>query len=158
MTTDLLDIQTIFFVDDSDDELFISRLSFLQDDIEVELKHFFDLEDYFQHMDLCSIAQLRRSITILDLNLTTSRGTEGITRIRAQPHFASHIVGICSGSDDPADRQAALEAGGNFFVSKPLNLAALESIASAVPCITVQSRDSKRYLARSHDEAEAVGI
>ena len=143
------DITKIFFVDDSDDELFISRLSFTQDSIEVELEHFFDLDAYFRTLDHCTIGELKSSITVLDLNLTVGRGTDGVKRVRAQPHLSSLIIGICSGSDDPADRQDAHDAGGNFFISKPLNLLALESISEAVDDLYTEERDGKRYLVRT---------
>lgn len=148
MSKPSFDIKAIYFVDDSDDEVFISKLAFKQQSLQLEMHHFYDLDSFFDFLEQRTVQELVESLTVLDLNLTLSRGTDGVERIRAQPHLADHIVGICSGSDDPADRLAALSAGAAFFIAKPMNREALEAICSTIDSLHLENRGEQSFLVR----------
>lgn len=139
-------VERIYFVDDSDDEIFITKIAFERQGIAAELLHYFDLDSYFEDVDARSDEEMKVAMTVLDLNLTSAHGTEGLSRLRSHPVHSAHIAGICSGSDDPADQQSAQSAGANFFVSKPLDRAALETICEAVPALHIMDNDRLQLL------------
>ena len=51
------------------------------------------------------------------------------------------LIGICSGSEDPADKRNASESGAHFFVNKPLDLRSLGDVCEA--CEVLKMRQSE---------------
>ncbi len=137
-------VKTVFFVDDSSDELFLADFSFKKQEIDAELAHFVDFASFNAHLENLIPSDLQQSIGVIDLNLTISKGSDGIAELRRQARYQDFILGICSGSDDPADRQTALDAGADFFVTKPLNAAALMAICGQVPSLYHRSTSDGR--------------
>lgn len=125
-------IKTVFFVDDSSDEFFLADFSFKRQGIVADLTHFVDFASFESHLDHTDASDLQSSIGIIDLNLTISKGSDGIAHLRSDHRYRDFVLGVCSGSDDPADRQMAIDAGADFFVTKPLNETALIAICEQV--------------------------
>jgi hypothetical protein len=86
-------IADIHFIEDSEDEVFISRLLLKSQNVDVNVVHYpsYDSGKF--------------------------------------PHVVS---GICTGSEDPADRLSAEKVGARFFIQKPLDLNALKSVCVVV--------------------------
>lgn len=142
MTDRLGRIERVFFVDDSEDEAFISRSFFKRQDVRAELTHFFDFDALRLELDELSATALWRSLVIVDFNLTLANGTEGIIEMRREPRYEMTLVGICSGSEDPADQHAAAQAGADFFVAKPLDASCLATICGAIPSLNFTKDDA----------------
>ena len=68
-------------------------------------------------------------LVLLDLHLPDVEGAEVARRIRAAEAAGQHLPIIAlTGSDDPAERQAALAAGVDRILDKPLRAAALREV------------------------------
>ncbi len=131
-------IKTIYLVDDSDDEIFMAKIFFQRQRIGPHLITFSRLEQLYETMENSPDFEPERSLIVIDLNLTVCKGTEGIIQIRGMKAGSNVLAGISTGSEDPADRQLASDAGADFFVGKPLDRAALLTIADCTPKLTAQ--------------------
>ena len=127
------EIKKIYFVDDSDDEIFMAKIFFKRQNIGPEFQAFTSLEELYDFLNNDPSFDPDTSICVLDMNLTMSKGTEGVTHIRASKIGQQLMLGISTGSEDPADRLSAKEAGADFFVGKPLDRATIEAICDSVP-------------------------
>jgi signal transduction histidine kinase/DNA-binding response OmpR family regulator len=68
-------------------------------------------------------------LVLLDLHLPDVDGAEVARRIRAAEDSGQHLpIVALTGSDDPAERQAALAAGVDRILDKPLRAAALREV------------------------------
>lgn len=132
-TSPVWSIETVLFVDDSSDEIFLADFTFKKEAINSALVHFVDFQALLNHLSQATDHELERALVVLDLNLTISKGSDGIAELRRHDRYRDMILGICSGSDDPADRLSSLQSGADFFVSKPLNRGALLAICKQVP-------------------------
>jgi CheY-like chemotaxis protein len=127
------ELHTIHFIDDSPDEFLITRLSFRRSKIDTQIDAHPDFESFLEHIKDDETFTPSTALVISDLNLGTSSGLDAVRAVRSNPAMADVMIGICSGSDDPADRKAAKEANADFFVTKPLNQQAIELICEAIP-------------------------
>lgn len=135
-------INQIQFLEDSSDEVFIARLMLRKQGYDVELVHhtdhtmLLDMLDEMPENDPC--------LCVIDLNMPKVKGDE-IIRLLRRRESPSHIwAGICTGSIDPADRKAGLEAGADFFEEKPLHGDTLGRIVEACDGIGVLVTDEGR--------------
>lgn len=128
-------LDTLYFIDDSDDEKFLTELLFGVEKINLEIMHFFNLEEFntFYHDEdnKQSIGML-----IVDLNMPIQNGVEIVSHIKQNNGYEDLIVGICTGSEDPADKKNATAAGADFFIQKPFNTKSLK-----ITCDLVQGLD-----------------
>ncbi len=131
-------IEHIYLVDDSDDEIFMARIFFERQKIGAVLTSFTGVEDLYGAVQSGSGFDPATTLIVIDLNLTVCKGTEGVAHIRKMDVGPEVLIGISTGSEDPADRLLALEAGADFFVGKPLNRDSLKAIAQSVPHLEVQ--------------------
>lgn len=126
-------VKQIVYIDDSKDEFFLSRMMFKAEKVDIDLVCFPDVDPFFEDFDEKPVTSLEDTIVVLDLNLTVIKGTEGVAQIRDRTYGREAIIGICTGSDDPADKKLAEDAGADFFVMKPLDRSSLLQICDAVP-------------------------
>ncbi|MEM1384460.1 MAG: response regulator [Pseudomonadota bacterium] len=134
----------IAVIDDNEDEILISRHRFRMSGIEVPLDH---------HL---SLAQLERSvadgrvecpdIVIVDMHLPGTRGTDVLRHLRGATSFKGVRRGICTGSNDPADRADALAAGAEFYLTKPLDRAALELLCTQLGSVALVTEGAETRL------------
>ena len=61
------------------------------------------------------------SLVLLDLEMPRMNGMETLRSIRDSPSFAAVRVLMLSASDEETERQAALDAGANGFIRKPIS-------------------------------------
>lgn len=128
-------IHKVFYIDDSEDEFFLSRLLFRSQRVDIELVCFADFDDFLDDFQSRSPEEVEKAIVVVDMNLTVIKGTEGIERLRQTPMGKGVIVGVCTGSEDPADMRSAFTAGADFFVPKPLDRDCITRICKAVPTL-----------------------
>jgi len=136
-------ISKIYLVDDSDDEIFMAKIFFKKQNIGAELTAFSRLELLYEAIFEDPAFNLRQTMLIIDLNLTVCKGTEGIIHIRNLEKDQRFLMGISTGSEDPADRHHALSVGADFFVGKPVDRATILAIADSVPNLTPQEDEGR---------------
>ncbi len=139
---DVVQIKTCYVIEDSEDEIFLTRLLFDRQNVALEIQHFFEFDTFYATVVNSTEEDLRSSLTIVDLNLKVSNGNEAVATLKSLKDGTERLVGICSGSEDPADKADAKAAGADFFVSKPLNLDAITRIASAIEALEVRQGDA----------------
>lgn len=121
-------VEAVHFIDDSDDEIFLTKILFSREKIAPRLVHYNSLEEF--RAALGAAAPDQPMLVCVDLNMPRMKGTDIIASVLADAARRPMIIGICSGSEDPADKLNAKRVGARFFVQKPLNRAALRAICS----------------------------
>lgn len=130
-------IERLLFLDDSEDEVFITRLLLEKQRVGLELQAFATEAELEASLAASAPESLFRSLLAIDMNLTLTTGSDVMDRLR-RGGAGFMLAGICSGSEDPEDRRIAELAGADFYVGKPLNAARLEEIATAVPGLATE--------------------
>jgi response regulator RpfG family c-di-GMP phosphodiesterase len=128
-------INTLYFIDDSEDEKFLTELLFESQKIQLTLKHFDNVskfEDFFIENSLSLNAV---DLLVVDLNMPIKNGIDTIKYLKSKDQYNALIMGICTGSEDPADRESAMSVGAEFFIKKPLDKKALERVCNLVPVL-----------------------
>lgn len=123
-----LQVRDIHFIEDSDDEVFLARMLLDIQNVDYNLIHHTSLDAFSAAVR--NLKNTEPMIIIVDLNLPGMKGDEIVKHICQYHKREKMFVGICTGSDDPADMQRAKEVGAQFYVSKPLNLECLNKICS----------------------------
>ena len=121
----------------------MAKIFFKKENIGPDLVAFSSLEQLYETIADDPSFSLRQSMIIIDLNLTVCKGTEGIIHIRQMENGDRFLIGISTGSEDPADRLHALSVGADFFVGKPLNRSTILTIAESVPSVTPQEDEGR---------------
>lgn len=124
-------VSQLHFIEDSDDEVFLARMLLETENVDIEICHYTGLETFL------SVSKKHKQkaplLILVDMNMPNLRGDAVIRKIVGNAFYSKTIIGMCSGSEDPADRRVALEAGAQFFVRKPLDLRCLIDICTHVP-------------------------
>ena len=142
-------IGRLVYLEDSEDEVFLTRIVFERERVAVPLVHYPRFDALERDLEPGELAALDDALVLVDLNLKLTDGTDAVRRLREMPAARGAVIGVCTGSEDPADRRDALAAGADFFVGKPLDTACLERICTAVDGLeTVRGPDGGLGLAR----------
>ena len=126
-------VERIVYLEDSDDEVFLTRIVFDRQDVRSELVHYARFDALERDLEAGTLTGLAACLVVVDLNLKLTNGTDAVRRLRAMPAADAAVIGVCTGSEDPADRRDALAAGADFFVAKPLDADCLARVCAAVP-------------------------
>lgn len=137
-------VETLYLIDDASDESFMARMYFKRQKIALEISYHARFEDFLIFVSSENGFDSKSSIVVIDLNLTLSKGTDDVERLRCAEGGGDIIAGICTGSEDPADRKSAEEVGADFFVPKPLDRTAVEAIVQKVPDISSEIGEDDR--------------
>ncbi len=122
-------ISQIHSIDDSDDETFLLRLLLESQNVQVELVHHTNYGSLEKMV--VSNASKQPLLILADLNMPAMKGDQVIKSLLETHGKAGISIGICSGSEDPADKLSAEGAGADFFVNKPLDLNSLTKVCEA---------------------------
>ncbi|OWV92061.1 hypothetical protein ATY78_00565 [Rhizobium sp. R635] len=117
---------TLFYVDDSRDDLFYLDYISRKQQIDVDLFCFSTVETAFDALERhLADGKSMPDLLIADLYMPLDSGIGLINRLRGDGRFKMMRLAICSGSDADEDRARALEAGADFYLEKPLDLVAI---------------------------------
>lgn len=151
--SDATRIDRMVFLDDSADEIFVTRLLLQRQKVEISLEACTTVDELDALLE--GIDTDGTFLLVVDLNLTLCTGTDVIGMLRERTPSLPMIAGICSGSDDPADRFTALGVGSDFYVGKPLDRARLHEIAAQVESLEAREDGERLTLWYSADEEAA---
>ncbi|MEM5473839.1 response regulator [Hoeflea sp. AS60] len=128
-------LSDIHFVEDSNDEVFVSRLLLKKQRIGINLVHHSGMSSFRAALDAKPADAIM--LAFVDLNMPAMKGTEIIASIldKAKDDV---IMGICSGSEDPEDIRLSFNAGASFFVNKPLGRQAIENVCKSVSRLSLR--------------------
>lgn len=119
----------IFYVDDSPDDLFLANYRMREGGFSFALKTF--------GTGIAAIMDMERrvargetlpSLLVADYYMPLIDGPELFRLIRANHQLAGVALASCSGGDDPHDRSVAKEAGADFILDKPIDLALCQEL------------------------------
>ena len=130
-------ISQIHFIEDSEDEVFISRLLLESQRVEIDLVHHTSYEAFVQSTTGSDMSL--PVIVFVDLNMPDIKGTEIIRLMQEAGRYPTLISGICTGSEDPADQLSAQRVGASFFIRKPLDVNALRCVCKTVGNLEVRT-------------------
>jgi two-component system response regulator len=126
---------TILVVEDEEDSVFLLESAFRK-------AHFANPVHRVSHGALAmeylsnAVAKQRTvplpALVLLDLKLPLVSGLELLKWIRAHPILHSLIVIVFTSSSEPADIDAAYQAGTNSYLVKPTSLSALTELATGL--------------------------
>jgi CheY-like chemotaxis protein len=113
---------TLFYVDDSRDDLFYLDYIRKKQQVDVDLFCFSTAQAAFEALEKrLEGGEGMPDILIADLYMPLDSGSGLIARLRQDERFSAMHLGICSGSDAAEDRERALAAGADFYLEKPLD-------------------------------------
>lgn len=119
----------VFYIDDMEDEVMITEMNLRRQKLKLNVQFFLD------DTDMLSVLKARHGarealpeLIITDLNMPGRGGIGLVEDLRSEPAYQDIKIGICTGSENPADRAAALAAGTDFVVIKPFDRSGLADI------------------------------
>jgi DNA-binding response OmpR family regulator len=77
-------------------------------------------------------AVARPELVVLDQMMPGMDGLQVCQQMKADPRFADALILMLTGNAEATDRQAALAAGVNFFLTKPFAAAKLRAIVEVM--------------------------
>lgn len=77
-------------------------------------------------------------LVLVDLNLPGDSGLEILRRIRQHPRWKGYPVAILTGSSSAGDREAAMAAGANAFITLPV---AIEELIDSLRVLDTYALD-----------------
>ncbi|ACE89692.1 MULTISPECIES: response regulator [Rhizobium] len=117
---------TIVYVDDSRDDLFYLDYIRRKQQIDVDLFCFSTAETALEALkQRVAEGWAPPELLVADLYMPLDSGIGLVSSLRGDDRFSAMRLAICSGSDAAEDRARALEAGADFYLEKPLDLAAI---------------------------------
>lgn len=138
----------VYLVDDYDDLIVVTEKLLQAERVEIALTCYRSSEDLLKELQASDAASVP-DLLIIDLNMPRLPGLDLIRALRRLPHCAGIVVGVCSGSSDPADVERALAAGAAFYATKPLNRQRLAEICGQVESLhLLPSNDNSVRLCR----------
>ena len=127
-------VDEVFYVDDSpDDRLFATHrferggYSFLLKTFSTGFAAILDMERRVARREKLP------KLLVVDHYMPIMDGPELLRLVRRNEALAGVMLAVCSGGDDPADRQAARDAGADTLLPKPLDLDVCEAIVLGRP-------------------------
>ncbi|ANL64366.1 response regulator CheY-like domain-containing protein [Rhizobium phaseoli] len=117
---------TIVYVDDSRDDLFYLDYIRRKQQIDVDMFCFSTAETALEALkQRVAEGWAPPELLVADLYMPLDSGIGLVSSLRGDDRFSAMRLAICSGSDAAEDRARALEAGADFYLEKPLDLAAI---------------------------------
>ncbi|MGO7032498.1 response regulator [Rhizobium ruizarguesonis] len=117
---------TLFYVDDSKDDLFYLDYICRKQQIYVDLFCFSMAEMALEALETrAAEGKAPPDLLVADLYMPLDSGISLITRLRLDDRFKAMRLAICSGSDAAEDRARSLDAGADVYLEKPLDLATI---------------------------------
>ncbi|EJC69437.1 response regulator [Rhizobium sp. 1AS11] len=115
---------TLFYVDDSKDDLFYVDYMSKKQQLDVDLFCFSTAEMALEVLETrAAEGKTSPDLLVADLYMPLDSGIGLITRLRLDDRFKAMRLAICSGSDAAEDRARSLDAGADVYLEKPLDLA-----------------------------------
>lgn len=140
-------LETLYFIDDSDDERFLTEILFGVERINLKIRHFFNLQE-FESFFTSQEEQKSFGLLIVDLNMPIQNGVEIVDHLKNRKKYENLVIGICTGSEDPADKKNANSAGADFFIKKPFDTKSLKKTCEIVPKLDLITDDEGRKSVR----------
>ncbi|MDO3434803.1 response regulator [Rhizobium sp. CBN3] len=117
---------TIVYVDDSRDDLFYLDYIRKKQHIDVDLFCFSTAETALEALkQRVAEGWAPPELLVADLYMPLDSGISLVSTLRGDDRFRTMRLAVCSGSDADEDRMRAFEAGADFYLEKPLDLAAI---------------------------------
>lgn len=119
----------IFYLDDMEDEIMITEMSLRRENLELEIEFYLADVDMLSSLEKrLETAQSLPGLIVTDINMPGKGGIHLVKTLRADETYKDVVIGVCTGSDNPADHAAAEDAGADFVAVKPFDSRALVQI------------------------------
>lgn len=138
----------VFFLDDMEDEVIITELNLRRQKLKLNVQFYLDERTMFSVLDDRRQApDSLPKLIITDLNMPGRGGIGVVQSLRSDERFRDVTIGVCTGSDNPADHEAAIAAGADFAAVKPFDRKTLAHICERTGRFElIQLADGKEHL------------
>jgi two-component system, chemotaxis family, response regulator Rcp1 len=128
--------RVLLSVEDNDGEYYLIRMAVRESGIPVEVRRVVDGEQalHFLHKSNGYEIAPRPDLILLNVNLPRKNGLEVLSDIQASDSLRSIPVVMFTSSALTSEREKALAAGAEDFISKPLTLNALLAAVTSLCC------------------------
>ena len=135
----------VFFLDDMEDEVIITELNLRRQKLQLDVQFYLDEREMFSALDDRRQApESLPKLIVTDLNMPGRGGIGVVESLRSDERFRDVTIGVCTGSDNPADHAAAIAAGADFAAVKPFDRKTLAHICERTGRFELIQRDDGR--------------
>ena len=120
----------IVMVDDDQDDLFLTEVSFRKANFPVEFIGLNSSEELFKHIKDKGIGSI--DVLLLDLNMPIMGGLETLEILQDYPYFEDLNIYMFSTSSRKQDREACLDAGAKGYLYKPSGLSSMTKFVEVI--------------------------
>ena len=112
---------TIFLVDDDEDDIYLARLTFSEHFADWKLMSFSDGQELIDYLS-AHPEQVLPTLIILDLNMPRLTGFETLALLKVNTRWAAIPVAILTTSGNVEDRAQSTILGAYAFMTKPASI------------------------------------
>ena len=132
----------VFYLDDMEDEIIVTELNLRRQNIQLDITFFLAERDMLSALDeRRKASSALPDIIVTDLNMPGKGGAHLVASLRSDEAFGDVTIGVCTGSENPADHAAATAAGADFVVVKPFNHTTITQICKTTQLFELVSGD-----------------
>ncbi len=138
----------LFYLDDMEDEVIITELNLRRQNLNLNLKCYLDELDMLSALDeRRDRSQSLPHLIVTDLNMPGRGGVGLVKALRTEAAYQDVTIGVCTGSENPADHAAALASGADFVAVKPFDRSSIATICETTGRFQlIQQDDGKTRL------------
>ncbi len=152
--TSACDQAEIFYLDDMEDEIVITQLHLRRESLDLEVRYFVDGRDLTAALEeRLDEGDAPPDLVVVDFNMPGKSGIQLIETMRRDARCHDVVMGVCTGSDNPADETAASEGGADFYVVKPFDRTAILDICQTTRRFELVRHDDDRERLHRHPAA-----
>ena len=132
----------ILYLDDMEDEIIVTEINLRRQNLKLDIKFYLEEREMLAALRerLDSQAALP-DLIVTDLNMPGRGGVRLVESLKGDDAYKDVTIGVCTGSENPADHTAALAAGADFVVVKPFDHDKILDICSATGRFELVRRD-----------------
>ena len=148
----------LFYLDDMEDEVIITELNLRRQNLNLNIKFYLDEFDMLSALgERRDSSQSLPHLIVTDLNMPGRGGARLVKDLRTEAAYQDIAIGVCTGSENPADHAAALAAGADFVAVKPFDRSSLATVCKETGRFQLIRRDDgKDYLCAANTSTEAA--
>ena len=124
--------RTILIADDNRSDVSLVSYSLRSTGCNYPIRWLKDGEMLLRYLRRRETARRLPLLVLIDWNMPRSKPFEILKWIRSQPQYLSLLIAVLTGSNNPLERQRALEAGANWHIVKSADFSEVNELVHRV--------------------------